>query len=78
MLVEKLLADKHWWVRSKAARNPSAYIFFDDIMSRKTLQTGVFTGFLANTNIIPTLEPHIPDFLRLLEGKEPLLGSVED
>jgi hypothetical protein len=71
-LLELLLKDKHAWVRNHAAKHPSANVFFDDIVQSKTLKTEVFEGFMQNPNIIPKLEPYIPDFLRLLQGKEPL------
>lgn len=69
-----LVADTNSLVRGPAAGNPSAFIFFDNIMQQKTIKTGVFRGFLSNPNVIPKLEPYFPDFLRLLEGKEPITG----
>ena len=75
-VLERLVLDKKEWVGGAAASNPNAYVLFDDIMQRKTLKTGVFTNFLRNPNIIPKLEPYLPDFLRLLESNEP--SSVSD
>jgi hypothetical protein len=77
-LLVQLLRGNDRLLRHHAATHPSAYVFFDDIMSDKNLLEGVLQGFLSNPNIIPKLEPYIPDFLRLLAGKEPLLDSAED
>jgi len=74
-VLKELVGDSDESVRTKAARNAGSAVLFDQIMKGKAIKAGVFESFLSNPRIVTVLDPYLPDFLRLLQGKAPLFES---